>query len=66
MEVREFGQGSFARKWVCLVDGIGGGGGENIPPYNGIKEKESADGGKFMHWFFFLKAEASSFDENEV
>ena len=30
MEVSEFGQGTFARKWVCLVDGIGGRR-ENIP-----------------------------------
>ena len=48
-----------------LVEGIGGGGG-NIPPCNGINEKESADGGTFVHSFFSLKEEAISFDENEV
>ena len=60
MEVSEFGQGTFARKWVCLVDEIGGRR-ENIPPYNGIKEKESVDGGKFMHWFFFSEGRSKLF-----
>lgn len=42
-----------------LVEGIGGGGG-NIPPYNGIKDKESADGGTFVHSFILFSEGGSN------
>lgn len=41
------------------MEGIGGGGG-NIPPYNGIKDKESADGGTFVHSFILFSEGGSN------